>query len=147
MKRTGWIWALLLAAGHCAAADHPEGALRVDIRSPFGATGEVRAALCSSLAQFLDQEPPAQVASQAAGTPAALLFTNLLPGTYALKAYLDLNGNRELDRDPLGRPREPWTMSNGIRAKPSRTSWEQAVFSFPGSSIPPTPLQRLSLEP
>lgn len=147
MKRTGWIWALLLAAGHCAAADYPEGALRVAVRSPFGATGEVRAALCSSLAQFLDREPPAQVASQAAGTPAALLFTNLLPGTYALKAYLDLNGNQKLDRNWRGYPREPWALSKGVRAKPARTSWERAVFPFNPSASPSPPPQTLDLKP
>lgn len=148
MTRPIRIWALLLlTAGHCLAADSPTGALRVAVRLPPGATGEVRAALCASLAQFLDREPPARVASQAAGASATLLFTNLPPGTYALKAYLDLNGNLKLERDWLGHPREPWAFSNGVRAKPARRSWERAAFPFnPAASPAPLP-QLLDLKP
>ena len=145
MTRAPWILALVLLSspGNSSAGDLP-----VAVHLPPGAIGNVQAILCSSLPQFLDQESPAaQAEALSAETSASLTFTNVSAGSYALKAYLDLNGNRELDRDPLGRPREPWAMSNGIRAKPSRTSWEQAVFSFPGSSIPPTPLQSLCLEP
>ncbi len=147
MNRPGRVWAiLLLAAGTCAAADPSTGNLRVAVHLPPGATGEVRVALCSSLSEFLDRKPPSHVASQAAGESSVLLFTNLPPGTYALKAYLDLNGNRNLDRDWRGRPREPWAISNGVRAKPARTSWKKATFPFQPFSSQPTPPPRLDLK-
>ena len=38
--------------------------------------------------------------------------TDLPPGTYAVSVYEDLNGNRKLDRNMLGIPREPVGVSN-----------------------------------
>lgn len=141
-------WALLLlAAGNRAAADPPAGILQVEIRLPAGATGEVRVALCSSLNQFLDRQTPARrIARQAAGTSVTLPFTNLPPGRYALKAYLDRNGNQELDLDWLGLPQEPWAISNDIRAEPSPRSWESAAFPFDPAANPAPPLQILDLK-
>ncbi len=148
MNRAAGIGALfLLGTGIWAAADPPEASLQVVVRLPPGTTGEVRVALCSSLSQFLDQEPPmAQAASPAADAVARLPFTDLPPGFYALKAYLDLNGNRKLDRDWLGRPREPWAISNGIRAKPDRASWEGARFRLQRSADPAPSQLILDLE-
>jgi uncharacterized protein (DUF2141 family) len=42
-----------------------------------------------------------------------VVFADLPEGTYAIAAFQDLNGNRNLDRDPRGLPQEPYGFSNG----------------------------------
>ena len=138
--------ALLLCS--LSAAEPEIGSLQVTVHLPLEATGEVRAILCTTLSQFLDQEAPAaQAAMNVHRSPAILLFTNLPTGRYALKAYLDLNQSCELERDLLGRPREPWALSNGIRAKPSRSSWPIAIFQFQPAPSDPRPSISVQLEP
>jgi uncharacterized protein (DUF2141 family) len=41
------------------------------------------------------------------------IFTQVPPGTYAIAVFQDINGNRRLDRTPLGLPLEPYGFSNG----------------------------------
>jgi uncharacterized protein (DUF2141 family) len=40
----------------------------------------------------------------------AFEFTNILPGTYVIQGYQDVNGNGDLDEGTFG-PKEPWGMS------------------------------------
>jgi uncharacterized protein (DUF2141 family) len=40
-----------------------------------------------------------------------LLAADLPPGRYALRAFVDLNGNGELDTSTLGKPTEPFALS------------------------------------
>jgi len=48
-------------------------------------------------------------------------FSGLAPGRYAVAAFQDLNGNRMLDRSPVGVPVEPYGFSNGVgRTAPPR---------------------------
>jgi uncharacterized protein (DUF2141 family) len=51
-----------------------------------------------------------------AGLRGVCQFQPLAPGSYAWGAYLDENDNGRLDFDLTGRPREPYGVSNGVRA-------------------------------
>ncbi len=42
--------------------------------------------------------------------PVALRFAGLAPGAYAVRTFLDTNGNGRLDRGLFG-PKEPWALS------------------------------------
>ncbi|HRQ84484.1 MAG TPA: DUF2141 domain-containing protein [Flavobacteriales bacterium] len=46
------------------------------------------------------------------GRVASCIFEGILPGTYAVKAFQDLNGNGELDTSRFGWPKEPCGFSN-----------------------------------
>jgi uncharacterized protein (DUF2141 family) len=59
---------------------------------------------------------------------------DLPPGVYALKAYLDRNGNGRLDRGKLGIPSEPYGFSNEARGRVGPPSWEKARFAIHGPS-------------
>jgi uncharacterized protein (DUF2141 family) len=42
-------------------------------------------------------------------------FRNLAPGSYAVSAAHDVNGNGKTDRNFVGLPTEPWAVSNNVR--------------------------------
>ena len=57
-----------------------------------------------------------------------LRFTGVPPGTYALLALHDVNGNKRLDRDPWGAPSEPVGTSGGAAATPGLPSFDRSAF-------------------
>ncbi len=65
----------------------------------------------------------------APGTGRALRFSfpDLEPGTIAVAAFQDLNGNGRLDRTPLGIPLEPFCFSNGA-GRDGRPDFARARF-------------------
>lgn len=60
--------------------------------------------------QKVKQAAPADIGSTGTHT---LLVDALVPGRYAVMAYVDRNGNGKLDRGMFGRPTEPYGFSNG----------------------------------
>ncbi|MFH6786538.1 MULTISPECIES: DUF2141 domain-containing protein [Methylobacterium] len=95
-----------LAAVPAAAAD-----LAVEVDGVEPGAGRVFVALCTgSLAEEscrIGQSGPAAAASLRFG------FTGVPPGTYAVAAFQDLDGDGRLGRTPLGLPTEPYGFSNG----------------------------------
>lgn len=61
----------------------------------------------------------------------AVVFKGLPPGTYAVSAYHDENGNGELDRSFLGIPLEDYGFSNDARATFGPPDFEEAAFPLP----------------
>jgi ABC-type glutathione transport system ATPase component len=50
------------------------------------------------------------------------VFKDLAPGTYAVSAYQDLNGNQRLDANMVGMPTEPYGFSRDAKASSARPS-------------------------
>lgn len=61
-----------------------------------------------------------------AGT--ARLEFELPEGVYAIKLFLDLNGNGEMDTNFLGIPKEPFGFSNNAKGKLGPPSFDAAAF-------------------
>ncbi|MEM6913295.1 MAG: DUF2141 domain-containing protein, partial [Pseudomonadota bacterium] len=59
---------------------------------------------------------------------ATFTFTELEPGSYAIQAFHDLNGNGELDTNLTGMPIEPFAFSNNAPASYGPPSFEAARF-------------------
>nr|WP_238232282.1 DUF2141 domain-containing protein [Methylobacterium thuringiense] len=57
------------------------------------------------------------------------IFEGIEPGTYAVVAYQDLNGNGRLDRTGLGLPLEPYGVSRGVGRR-SRPDFASASFTL-----------------
>ena len=58
---------------------------------------------------------------------AVLSLANLAPGAYVFVAYYDANGDGRLNRGGmLGRPKEPFAFSNGVRPKLRRPRFDEA---------------------
>lgn len=68
---------------------------------------------------------------RAAGT-AACVFRGLAPGNYALVVALLPEGQADITRDFLGRPRQPWGVSNNIRQVMRPPRFHEAAFTLEG---------------
>lgn len=119
MKRIPGL-ALIAIAGTARAAT-----LNVTIDNIPDAQGNIRIALCSN-AEFL--RPTCQYTAQ---TPARsgsvqLALNDVAPGTYALQAFQDRNGNRKLDRSFIGMPQEPLGFSRDPKLRFGPPDFDQA---------------------
>lgn len=65
------------------------------------------------------------------GDTARVTF-ELSEGRYAIKLFLDLNGNGEVDTNFLGVPKEPFGFSNNAMGKFGPPSFDAAAFTFEG---------------
>lgn len=61
-------------------------------------------------------------------------FKGIMPGTFAVAAAHDLNGNRKLDTNWVGIPKEPWGVSNNVRPALRAPRFSEASFSVDGAS-------------
>jgi uncharacterized protein (DUF2141 family) len=68
---------------------------------------------------------------KASTAPITVVFDALRPGTYAVGAYHDENGNGKFDTNFIGYPIEGYALSNGIRAIISRPRFTDASFMVP----------------
>ena len=84
--------------------------LYVDASGIQAGMGTVYASLC--VGGLEEQSCTFGQASPAQAEALRFAFTEVPPGTYAIAIFQDLNGNRRLDRTPLGLPLEPYGFSN-----------------------------------
>ena len=126
---------IALAAWLCALALPASAAtvqVEVDGIEPGG--GQVRVALCqgglSEASCVRGDDAPAS------GDRALFTFQGVPPGTYAVAAYQDANGNGRLDRTGLGLPLEPYGFS-GTVGRRGRPDFAEAAFALrePGSAV------------
>lgn len=111
--------AALLAATPLSAATVE---LTVSGVAPGG--GPVLASLCEG---GLDRATCSVGQRQAADAPVLrFLFPDLAPGRYAALAFQDAEGDGELRRSRMGRPLEPYGLSNGA-GRSRRPTFEQAA--------------------
>lgn len=67
---------------------------------------------------------------------ALLTLTDLRPGDYAFVAYYDENGDGKLNRNVIGKPKEPYVFSNGVRPKLRKPTFDEAkVAVAPGEVV------------
>lgn len=70
-----------------------------------------------------------EVRSERRADGTACIFRDLAPGTYALVAAILPRGQDDVTRDVLGRPRQPWGVSNNIRHALRAPRFDEAVFT------------------
>ena len=89
--------------------------------------GRVYVGLCAGGLSEADcrigQDAPARAPGQ------RFVFEDVAPGTYAVAAFQDLNGNGRLDRTGLGLPLEPCGFS-GEPVRAARPDFERARFGL-----------------
>lgn len=94
--------ALLLLVG---AGAPPHGVLTIDVGNVRIAKGNVHVDVCPE-AQFLKDNCPWAGNARARLGDTRVTVTNLPAGRYAVQAFLDENGNGEVDRALFGIPRK-----------------------------------------
>lgn len=131
---------LPLLAGTGAAADTSASpasgtvTLRVEV-SGFAAGGEIGCGLYQHADGFpTDARAALQTLWQAAsGEQVTCVFAGLDPGEYAVTASHDTNGNRIVDTNMFGMPREAWGVSGGVRPRFRAPRFDEAQFQTPAS--------------
>jgi hypothetical protein len=56
-------------------------------------------------------------------------FEGIAPGTYAVAVFHDLNGNRKMDSNLLGIPKEPWGVTKNVRPALRSPKFEEAAVT------------------
>lgn len=134
MTRATVVWRLLAGVAVVtpflmAAAGQAPATVVVSLTLPAIA-GEVGCALFPSADGFPNEPDKVRgVRVTAAGTTATCTFDEVAPGTYAVAAFLDTNGNRVSDRNVVGMPTEPWGVSNGVRPRFRAPRFDEAAFA------------------
>lgn len=108
------------------------------VRTAFPAAGgDVRLAVYSDQANFLERALVKQEAKVGDDGLAVIKLGDLQPGVYAFAAYYDANGDGRLNRGGvLGKPKEPFGFSNGVRPKLRKPKFEEAAVAVaPGAVI------------
>ncbi|MEO1496098.1 MAG: DUF2141 domain-containing protein [Planctomycetota bacterium] len=152
MTKTNTLFAALLAALTTAAlAQSPEGADLVVRATAFESTeGQATIILLNAetaWSQMMDdrsgENPAWKQHAAVADRPieagaAAVRFTGLQPGEYALMVFHDENANRKIDRNMMGMPKEEIGVSNDYRMSgfpPRKPTWDDVKFTVqPGTN-------------
>jgi uncharacterized protein (DUF2141 family) len=124
--------ALALAAALLTQAGPADS--RVVLTFETGArTGSVMVALYDSEAAWDGGAPVAAMAVPADG-PAVARFDHLPAGDYAVKAFHDVDGDGEMDKNPFGLPTEPYAFSNNAVGNMGPARWDRARFPVSGET-------------
>jgi uncharacterized protein (DUF2141 family) len=107
------------------------------VRSDFAPVGgHVRITVYDDEANFLEMAAAKLEALVNDEGVALLTIKNLEPGDYAFVAYLDENGDGKLNRNALGKPKEPYIFSNDVRPKLRKPTFEETkVAVAPGEVV------------
>lgn len=101
---------------------------------PGATAGTVMAALYDSQAAYDGGRPVRAVRIDIAAGARQAVIADLPAGTYAVKAFHDLNGNGEMDANPFGMPVEPFAFSNNAVGNMGPASWDRARFDVAGAT-------------
>ncbi len=108
-----------------------QGTLAVELSLPRHGDGPVMVAVCPDAASFTTDQGCIQRMEKAVRPVTTVRFPGLPAGRYAVKAFLDLNGNATLDHGDLGLPVEPVGFSNDVLGKPSAVLFGKAAVEVP----------------
>ncbi|MEH3148298.1 MAG: DUF2141 domain-containing protein [Methylobacterium frigidaeris] len=100
--------------------------LVVEVEGVAPGAGRVYVAVCAGA---LDEGACGEGQSAPAEAGAHRFGFDMPPGTYAVLAYQDTNGNGRPDRTPLGLPTEPYGLSNGAGRR-ARPDFAAAAFTL-----------------
>ncbi len=62
----------------------------------------------------------------------AVVEFDVVPGTYAIALFQDVNNNGRIDKNLIGYPKEPFGFSNDVRPRLAAPSFEDCAFRVMG---------------
>jgi uncharacterized protein (DUF2141 family) len=139
-RRTSLAACLFLAtcASFLGAVPAQAADLTVVVSNISSNAGSVMVGLFDSAAAFpktVTQGVLAAAAGRDAIGRVTLVLRDLTPGTYAVSAYHDLNGNGQLDSNLMGLPTEPYGFSNTARGSFGPPSFQAASVALPTQGL------------
>ena len=106
------------------------------VETPFEGHGAVRLSVYGDEDLFLEEATAKHQATLDDNGIAILRLGALEPGPYAFVAYYDENGDGKLNRGKvLGKPKEPYAFSNGVRPKLRKPKFEEAKVDITRGSV------------
>lgn len=105
-----------------SAADSVVLAVKSDF-APAG--GHVRVTVYDGAASFLEAAAGKHDATVNDEGFALFALEDLKPGEYAFVAYYDENGDGKLNRNVVGKPKEPYIFSNDVRPKLRKPTFDE----------------------
>jgi len=146
-KLRDWQQFLLLAAAFMAVA-LPAGAVEpatlvIHVQNIAPTGGTLRLGLYDEARYPDDDSTPiasADVPAQLGET--VITLTNIVPGTYAIETFQDINSNNKMDTTWFGFPLEPFGFSRDARPHFSKPGFGQVKFALvPGMNVQTLHLQ------
>ena len=131
MKTLPLVASLLLGLASIApAARAAEAAsLTVTFKALKTTTGAILFAVVNGEEAYNDKAPAiAQVILPVAADTATRVLPGLAPGSYAIKAFHDVNGDGKMNANLFGMPTEPFAFSNNAVANMGPAKWADASF-------------------
>lgn len=123
-------------AGETGSGDGATATLVVVATGLESDRGAVLFHLARTREQFEDDAPGFRGGEAAPrGGRAAVTFSDLPPGAYAVKLFHDENGNGKLDFAFYGPPAERIGYSNGARARFGPPRWDDARFGLEPAGV------------
>lgn len=120
--------AALFALAATPAVSQGTSTLRVTLETK-DAGGTIAVALYDGPAKFAKTDGAFRSAkAKVEGGRATVVFEGLAPGTYALGAFHDVDGNGKLNTLPVGLPTEPYGFSRGARGSFGPPKFAAAAF-------------------
>lgn len=98
--------------------------------------GTLFIAVFDSEANFQADEPVRAFSYKPEMGEMQVQISDLPAGTYAVMAYHDVNGNKELDTNLFGLPKEPWGGSLGGKQVFGPPQWKHTRFTISESNEP-----------
>lgn len=134
--KTAALAALIIAVSipACVHAGAMEPANLTLTFSPGAASGAVSVALFDSESAYLNGAPVRRALVDVAKGERTAVFSDLKEGTYAVKAFHDVNGDGKMNTNPFGVPIEPVAFSNNAPANMGPASWDRAQISVKGTT-------------
>ncbi|MBI6120481.1 DUF2141 domain-containing protein [Salegentibacter maritimus] len=130
MKTIAILISLFLSS--LAFSQDQTGTITVSVTNLSSEEGNVYFGLYTE-ADFLKKAPLKGEVTTIKNGVAEVSFTEVQPGTYAISAYHDKNGNERMDFDTNGAPQENYGISNNQINLYGPPLWEDAKFQFDGS--------------
>lgn len=107
--------------------------LRVTITNMRSADGNVHVSVYDNPETFPKSDGMLkELVVKAAAPTTAVVFPGLKPGTYAVAAFHDENGDRKFDKGFLGMPQEDYAFSNDAPVFLSAPGFDAAAFAVAG---------------
>jgi uncharacterized protein (DUF2141 family) len=134
MNRWLSVGLVFLAGAAAMAQENKSGTVKVVIEGVLDGQGQVRVALEKNAKDFdsgsFDTPKYLSRVEDAKGDSVSVTFPAVPYGTYAIKAFQDLNGDGKLKTGFMGAPEEPWGFSNDATGFMGPADFSDAKFEL-----------------
>lgn len=121
------------------AQENKSGTIKVVIEGVLDGQGQVRVALEKNAKDFdsgsFDTPKYLSRVENAKGDSVSVTFPAVPYGTYAIKAFQDLNGDGKLKTGFMGAPEEPWGFSNDATGFMGPADFSDAKFELDSAEL------------